>query len=154
MKTKLFATVCFILNLLLIALDVFFIIDTFFHPLTSESYFLIFCFLLAIVFSAFLVILALKSYKAGIYYLGEILYNEEGRLALLPLLIFSLVAALGLTALVIFSLALAGFLPSLVMARVGEELLVATGALLPSTVSRFSRRLLIPLRFLLSKHKN
>jgi len=130
MKTRVFATVCLLANLLLIALDLTFMVDTLQRSLSGDAFFLAFCFLLAIVFSAFLVVLAFKSYKAGVYYLPEILFDEEGRLSKLPLFIFLGVGLVSLFGLVWFVLAFFGINPYTPMDRMGQELLIATCALL------------------------
>ena len=130
MKTKLFATICLVLNLLSLALDVLFIADTLTRPADGESYFIVFCFLLAGVFSGFLIALAIKSYKAGIYFLNDVLFNDEGRPGKIALILFGSVTFLGFAMALYSASALLGFAPEGNLERVGLEMLVATGALL------------------------
>lgn len=130
MKTKLFAAICLVTNLILLAMDAFFIVDTLTRPTDGESYFVVFCFLVAGVFGTFLIVLAVKSFTKGIYFLNEILFDEEGRLAKIPLIIFSFITILGLAAGLYYSLALMSVVPAGNIERVGAELIVATGSLL------------------------
>jgi small-conductance mechanosensitive channel len=130
MKTRVFATLCWLVNGLLIALDLTFLVDTLSRSQSGDAFFLAFCFLLAIIFSGFLVVLGFKSYKNGIYYLPEILFDEERRPAKLTFAIFGGVGAIALFGLIWFLLSFFGLNPYAPMERAPQELLIATCALL------------------------
>jgi hypothetical protein len=88
-----------IANVLGMGLNVYFLIDDLIHPTGSEGFFLAFCFLLGLVFFVFCFVLTLKSFKHGTYYLNELFYDEDGQMAVVPLIV---VIALSIIALFFF----------------------------------------------------
>lgn len=130
MKTRRFAWISFLSNLLLVALDVYFLVDTLLRGQTGDDFFLAFCFLLVLAFSSFLMVISLKSIKKGIYYLPELMFDEDGRSARLAWIVFLILMLVALFGLGWFLCALFGVNPYVDMPRREVALLVSTTALL------------------------
>lgn len=126
----LYRCLCLALSVLLAALDVFFLAETALSGSGSEGWFLSFCFLLSALFFLFLAYVFAMSFRHGTYYLPEILFDEEGRLAKLPFAAAGASALIGLAGLAWFGLALLGLnAAAAAFDRPVLELIVSTSAM-------------------------
>jgi hypothetical protein len=123
-----------VVDLALIAIDIYWMAKGFSVYVDSETVFVSFCFLLEIVPLAFELVLIFMSFSKGTYFLPDLYFENDGTINKISYLIFGILSlALGF-AFIWFLLALLGINPNVPsMTSIQIELVVSTTSFLFST---------------------
>lgn len=131
MKTLFYRLAFAFASAFLAFLDVWLFIVTLLQQNSGEDGFLAFCFLLSALYHGFIILIIVRSFRKGTYFLPEIMFDEDGHPSRIAALAALTLAFVGLFGLIYYALALGGVNPYTGMDdKVVFELIVSTASLL------------------------